>query len=219
MMKKLCIFDLDGTIVYTLGDITAALNHALTECGYPTRTEAQVAAIVGYSTAYMFQKAVPDEQTDDWRRVGELYQAYYRRHCCDTSRPYDGVLKQLALIKNAGLRLAVISNKPHPDTLSVIETLFPHDLFNMALGRMDKFATKPAPDALHFVMDYLGAQPGETLYIGDSEVDVRFAKNAGIECISVCWGYRTRRELVEAGATRILDDPEEIAGAVLDTQA
>lgn len=214
-MKKLCIFDLDGTIVYTIEDIAAALNCGLTECGYPTLRIPEVAAIVGYSTNYMFEHAVPDAQSDDWQRVGRVYQAYYARHCCDHSTPYEGILKNLTKLKNAGVRMAVISNKPHPDTLTVVETLFPRDLFNIVLGRMDKFATKPAPDALRFVMEHLGVSPADALYVGDSEVDVRFAQNAGIPCLSVSWGYRTRQELIDAGATHIIDDADEIAGVVL----
>lgn len=214
-MKKLCLFDLDGTIVYTILDIAAALNYALTECGYPNLTVPQVSAIVGYSTGYMFEHAVPSGHAEDWQRVGRTYQRYYSRHCCDHSTPYDGVLRMLTKLKNAGVLLAVISNKPHPDTLTVIEKLFPRDLFNMVLGRMDKFATKPAPDAMRFVMEYLHTEPKDALYVGDSEVDVRFAQNAGIPCLSVSWGYRTRQELIDAGATRILDDAGEIAEIVL----
>lgn len=214
-MKRLCMFDLDGTLVYTIGDIAAALNVGLAECGYPALKESEVAAIVGYSTDYMFEHSVPNPETDDWRRVGRVYQSYYPQHCVDGSKPYDGVLKMLTTLKNAGVQMAVLSNKPHADTLHVIETLFPRDMFDIVLGRMDKFKTKPAPEALQFVMRYLNAAPGEALYIGDSEVDVRFAENAGIDCLSVSWGYRTRRELLDAGAARIVDDVGEIAGIVL----
>lgn len=209
------MFDLDGTIVHTIGDIAAALNHGLEECGFPTLREADVSAIVGYSTNYMFQHAVPPAHADEWQRVGRIYKAYYARHCCDHARPYDGVLKMLSRLRNSGVQLAVVSNKPHPDTVRVIETLFPRDLFSLVLGRMDKFATKPAPDVLRFVMEYLAVAPGDAIYVGDSEVDVQFAKNAGIPCLSVSWGYRTRQELIEAGAARILDDAEEIAEIVL----
>lgn len=201
--------------MYTISGIADALNYALAECGFPTLTIPEVSAIVGYSTAYMFQHAVPPEHADDWQRVGRIYQEYYSRHCCDLAKPYDGILRMLTKLKSAGVLLAVISNKPHPDTLTVIQTLFPRDLFNMVLGRMDKFATKPAPDALRFVMEYFHADPSEAVYVGDSEVDVQFAGNAGIPCLSVSWGYRTRQELIDAGAARILDDAGEITEIVL----
>ena len=162
-MKKYCIFDLDGTLVYTIGDIAAALNHGLTACGYPAMTEAAVAAIVGYSTNYMFQHAVPEGAGDDWKRVGERYQAYYPKHCCDSSHPYEGVLKTLMRLKHAGVRLAVVSNKPHRDSLRVIETLFPRDLFSLVLGRMEKFPTKPSPEVLRFALDTLGASAEESV--------------------------------------------------------
>ena len=215
-MIKLCVFDLDGTIVNTIADLAAALNSALASQGYPTLSEAEVKAIVGYSTEYMFQHAVPAGHADDWKPVGEFYRSYYERHCCDLSRPYDGVLRSVNRLKAAGIKLAVVSNKPHRDTLTVVNRLFPRDCFNMVLGRMSKFATKPAPEALQFVLDYFQAGPQDAVYVGDSEVDIQFAKNAGVPCISVCWGYRSRAELIENGAARILDDPEEIASAVLE---
>lgn len=214
-MKKFCIFDLDGTLVYTIGDIAAALNHGLAEYGYPAMTEPAVAAIVGYSTNYMFQHAVPENAGDDWKRVGESYQAYYKKHCCDTSHPYDGVLKTLIRLKNEGVRLAVVSNKPHRDSLHVIETLFPRDLFSLVLGRMEKFPTKPSPEVLRFALETLGAAPEDAVYVGDSEVDVRFAANAGLDCLAVSWGYRTRAQLTEAGAATILDEPADIPAHVL----
>ena len=214
-MKKLCMFDLDGTLAYTIQDIADALNYGLAECGYPTLRIPEVEAIVGYSTAYMFEHAVPDGCADDWQRVGRAYQRYYEKHCCDHSYPYDGTLKMLTRLKSAGVQLAVLSNKPHADVLTVIATLFPRDLFSIVLGRMHKFAAKPAPDALQFVMEYLCVSPEDAIYVGDSEVDLRFAANAGIPCVSVSWGYRSRKALLEAGATRVIDDVGEIAGIVL----
>ncbi|MEG1525432.1 MAG: HAD family hydrolase [Clostridia bacterium] len=216
-MIQLAIFDLDGTLVNTIGDLAYALNHALETCGLPTLTQTEVEAIVGYSTIYMFQHAVAEEHKDDWQAVGEAYNAYYPKHCCDHARPYDGILHVLNRLKAAGIKLAVVSNKPHRDTLTVVETLFPKDLFSMVLGRMEKFATKPDPEPLHFVLDYFGCKPEDAVYIGDSEVDVRFAKNANMPCISVLWGYRTQAVLVEAGATKMVDEVDDICKLLLDT--
>lgn len=214
-MKQLCIFDLDGTLVYTLDDIAEALNMALKSCELPELPAYRVSAIVGHSTKYMFQHAVPEDRSDEWERVGRYYDAYYERHCCDASHPYEGILGVMAALKKAGLRLAVVSNKPHRDTLSVINTLFPRDTFSLVLGRMERFATKPSPEPLAFVLDYFGVACADAVYVGDSEVDVAFARNAGVDCLSVAWGYRTRQELVDAGAQRILDDPQEIADVLL----
>lgn len=205
-MKKLCVFDLDGTLVNTLDDLVVALNVALADSGLRSLNEAQVAAIVGYSTRYMFEHAVPEGREDCVDAVTAAYEAYYPKHCCEKSAPYAGVLDLLAALKAAGMLLAVVSNKPHKNTIAVVNTMFPRDTFQMVLGRMNRFPTKPAPEALHFVLEYLGIAKEDAVYIGDSEVDVQFAKNTGMDCISVSWGFRSKQELIDAGATRIVDD-------------
>lgn len=214
-MKKLVVFDLDGTLVDTLGDLAGALNHGLTECGFPTLTEHQVSAIVGHSVPYMCQNAVPKDHEGDWQKVMTVYNAYYRKHCCDLSRPYEGILKAVMQIKAAGVKMAVVSNKPHAFAVQVINGLFPRDTFNMILGRMERFATKPAPDALNFAMTYFGVDRADAVYVGDSEVDVEFARNAGLPCISCSWGFRTLEELRAAGAEHIIHDPGELPETVL----
>ena len=214
-MKKLVVFDLDGTLVNTLADLTGALNHALAQLGFPTLTEHEVSAIVGHSVPYMCQNAVPKDHAADWQRVMDGYLAYYKKHSCDLSRPYEGILKTVSKLKAAGVRMAVVSNKPHPDAVRVINGLFPRDTFHMVLGRMDRFATKPAPDALLFALDFFGVAKEEAVYVGDSEVDVAFAKNAGLPCISCSWGFRTLDELHAAGAATIIDDPGELVDLVL----
>ncbi len=216
MNKQLCVFDLDGTLVNTLGDLAAALNMALQSRGMPALPDHRVCAIVGHSTQYMFQHAVPEDRYDEWEDVGKAYDAVYAKHCCDTSRPYEGVLRMLGRLKKAGLKLAVVSNKPHRDTLTVVRTLFPRDSFHLVLGRMDRFATKPAPGPLNFVLEYFGVPPAGAVYVGDSEVDVAFAANAGVACLSTAWGFRTRQELLDAGAAKILDDPQEVADILLN---
>ncbi len=214
-MPSFVIFDLDGTLVNTLADLSGALNHALTENGFDALSEQEVSAIVGHSVRYMCQNAVPKEHADEWEKVLRSYSAYYRKHCCDRSRPYEGMPRTIKRLKDAGKRLAVVSNKPHADAVSVINALYPRDTFSMILGRMDRFAIKPAPDALRFAMEYFGAEPEDTVYVGDSEVDVEFARNAGIPCVSVSWGFRTREELLGAGASCILDDPGELPALLL----
>lgn len=214
-MLELAVFDLDGTLVRTIGDLAGALNHALAENGLPTLTQERVEAIVGYSTAYMFAHAVPEGREDAVANVGKIYDEYYSRHCCDRSLPYEGMLQAINELRAAGVRLAVVTNKPHKDALTVIETLFPKDTFSLILGRMDRFATKPDPEPLRFALDFLGVSPENAAYVGDSEVDVRFAGNAGIRCVSVGWGYRSRQTLLDAGATVILDKAEQLPAALL----
>ena len=214
--KGLCVFDLDGTLVNTLGDLAEALNFGLSSCGLPTLAEHQVSAIVGHSTKYMFQHAVPAGKEDQAEAVGQGYRAYYAKHCCDTSLPYDGIIKCLTTLKAAGLKLAVASNKPHSDVVRIVNTLFPKDLFSLVLGQSQRFPLKPAPEPLQFVLDFFNAPKEAAVYIGDSEVDVDFANNTGLQCLSVCWGFRTRQELVDAGAQTILDEPAELEERLLE---
>ncbi len=214
-MIKLCVFDLDGTLVNTLHDLTDSVNYALNECGFPPLSEARVAAIVGHSVEFMCEHAVPPGHEDQAKKVLELFMARYREHSLDRSRPYDGMIDAVQLIKGAGVTVAVASNKPHADTVKVVETLFPKDLFSLVLGRTEKFAIKPAPDALLFIMRFFGVTPEEAVCVGDSDVDVKFAHNAGMRCVSVDWGFRSEEEIRAAGATCITSDPTKVPELVL----
>ena len=214
-MVKLCVFDLDGTLVNTLHDLTDSVNYALGECGFPPLSESRVAAIVGHSVEYMCEHAVPPGQESQARRVLEIFLPYYREHSLDRSHPYDGMIEAVERIKAAGVTVVIASNKPHADTVKVVETLFPKDLFSLVLGRMDKFALKPAPDALRFIMDFFAVTPEEAVCVGDSDVDVLFAHNAGMRCVSVDWGFRSVSEILAAGATCITSDPAMVPELVL----
>jgi phosphoglycolate phosphatase len=218
-MVKLCVFDLDGTLVNTLHDLTNSLNYALTACGFPALSEARVAAIVGHSVNFMCEHAVPAEHKDQADKVLKLYMEHYKEHSLDLSHAYDGMIEAVEAIKAAGVIVAIASNKPHADTVKVVETLYPKDLFSLVLGRMDKFAIKPAPDVLRFVMDYFGVTPEECVYVGDSDVDVQFAHNAGMRCVSVNWGFRSEEEILAAGATCITGDPTQVPKLVLKLPA
>ena len=215
-MVKLCVFDLDGTLVNTLHDLTDSLNYALEQCGFPKLTESRVAAIVGHSVNYMCEHAVPPEHKADAPKVLTLYMEHYKEHSLDRSHAYDGMIEAVEKIKAAGVTVAIASNKPHADTVKVVETLYPKDLFSIVLGRMDKFAIKPAPDVLHFIMTYFGVTPEESVYVGDSDVDVQFAHNAGMRCVSVNWGFRSVEEILAAGATCITGDPARVPELVLN---
>ena len=215
-MVKLCVFDLDGTLVNTLHDLADSLNYALKECGLPTLTEERVAAIVGHSIHYMCENAVPPEHLDKAEQVLSIYAARYRDHNLDRSQPYDGMIDALNRIKQAGVTLAIVSNKPHADTVKVVSQLYPSGMFSLVLGRTEKFAVKPAPDSLNFVMDFLGVTPEESVYVGDSDVDVQFAHNAGMRCVSVNWGFRSVEEIRAAGATCITGDPAKLPELVLN---
>ena len=214
-MVKLCVFDLDGTLIYTLADLAASVNFALGECGFPQLSEAQVGAIVGHSTGYMSEHAVPPDKIESAPHMLELFQKHYSKHLLDRSKPYDGMIDAVLRIKAAGVKLAVVSNKPHADTVKVISALYPKDTFSLVLGRTNKFTVKPAPDSLNFTMNFFGVTPEETVYVGDSDVDVEFARNAGMRCVCVTWGYRTVAELLAAGAVCMTEDPKRLPELVL----
>lgn len=214
-MVKLCVFDLDGTLVNTLTDLTVSLNYALGQLGFPLLSEAEVSAIVGHSVTYMCEHAVPPENLANAPRVQELYRTHYAAHSLDHSRPYEGMAEAVERIKSAGVKVAIVSNKPHADTVRVMKSLYPKDMFSLVLGRTQKFAIKPAPDALNFVMNFFGVKPEEAVYVGDSDVDVEFARNANMRCVSVTWGFRSVGELLTAGAVCMTDDPKKLPDLVL----
>lgn len=215
-MYKLCAFDLDGTLVDTIGDLAASLNYALEKNGLPVHTVQEVSRLVGHSVSYMCCMAVPEEVREArWQQVYADCDAHYALHCCDHSRPYEGILRTVSRLKAAGVTLAVVTNKPHKHAMHVVNELFPRDTFSIILGMMKKFEKKPAAEPLNFVLDYLGVAPQDAVYVGDSEVDVEFARNAGLPCVSVTWGLRPRSELIAAGATCLIDDPEELLEIVL----
>lgn len=215
-MYQLCVFDLDGTLVDTISDLTDSLNFALARYGYPTFSEFEVKKLVGHSTAYMCREATPEAEREKmWRMIHREFTAHYETNCTNKSRPYDGIMRMLTELRNAGVRLAVVSNKPHKHAMHVLETLFPRDSFSMILGMMEKFERKPDPEALQFVLDYFSVEAKDAVYVGDSEVDIQFANNTGIDCISCSWGLRQRSVLVENHAACIVDDPQEIIEKVL----
>ena len=215
-MVKLCVFDLDGTLVNTLHDLTDSLNFALEGFGLPALSESRVAAIVGHSIEYMIHHALPEGKDDLYQGVHDAFKLRYRDHNTDRSHPYDGMVEAVERIKAAGVTLAIASNKPHADTVRVADTLYPKGLFSLVIGRTEKFAIKPAPDSLLFIMNFFGAAPEETVYVGDSDVDVQFAHNAGIRCVSVDWGFRTAEEILAAGATCLTSDPSRVPDLVLN---
>ena len=215
-MYKLYAFDLDGTLVVTIGDLAASLNYALEKNGFPTYTVQEVSRLVGHSVSYMCYMAVPEAAREaHWKQVNADCDAHYAKHCCDHSRPYEGVLRTVSRLKAAGVTLAVVTNKPHRHAMHVVNELFPRDTFSIILGMMQKFEKKPAPEPLNFVLDYLGVDRADAIYVGDSEVDIDFARNTGLPCVSVTWGLRPRAELIEAGAACLIDDPEELLEIVL----
>ena len=201
-MNTAILFDLDGTLLDTLGDLHAATNHVLTRFGYPSRTIQEVCRFVGNGAGLLIRRAIPEGEAVE--PVLAAFQEYYAAHCNILTRPYDGILPMLDALQ-AHYPMAVVSNKPDRAVKELAKIYFP-TLF--AQGETATCRRKPQPDIVYAAMQALGAERG--ILVGDSDVDIQTAKNAGIPCISVTWGFRPEEELLAAGAQYICHHPSQI---------
>lgn len=215
MAYKLAIFDLDGTILDTLEDLADAMNYALGEHGYPGRTIEEVRCFVGNGIRKLIERAVPaglaKEEIDS---VHETFSAYYQQHCADKTRPYEGVLPLLERLRAAGCLTAVVSNKADAAVQPLCRRYY-NGLFDYAVGERTGIRRKPDPDSVQEVLRRLQVEAADAVYIGDSEVDIQTAKNAGLDSIIVTWGFRDRDYLESQGGRRFVDRPEEIEQIIL----
>ena len=192
------IFDLDGTLLDTLEDLADSMNYALSAHNMKERTLDEIRAFVGNGMLNLARKAVP-EGTDEEviNAVLATFKAHYADHSQDKTKPYDGIIPLLSSLKERGIPTAVVSNKGD----YAVQLLMPKyfgDLIDVAIGELEGVARKPEPDTVHLAMKRMGVK--NPVYVGDSEVDVLTAKNAGIDGIFVTWGFRSKKELIEAGA-------------------
>ena len=210
MKYKAVLFDMDGTVLNTLGDLAAAVNHTLREFSMPERSIAEVAAALGNGAAYLIAHTVPagtpKELTD---KVLAAYAPYYDAHCDILTGPYDGIVPLMQKLRERGVKLAVISNKQDTAVKPLAEKYFP-GLLEIAVGESAEVRRKPNPDAVLAALRHIGVERGDAIYVGDTEVDLQTARNAGMECASVDWGFRTREQLVEIGAEHIFDTVQEL---------
>ena len=205
MMKyKAVLFDMDGTLLDTLADMAAAVNHILSVHGYPLRTEEEVRAFVGNGARKLMERALPPDVTGDaFEALLEEYRQWYEAHACVKTAPYPGIPAVLAALHRAGVRCAVVSNKPDGATRELAARFFPG---LPAFGQRDGIPAKPAPDMVYHALAELGVEASAAAYVGDSEVDVALARNAGLPLVAVSWGFRGREALEEAGAALVVDD-------------
>lgn len=208
---RLVAFDLDGTICNTLSDIASSLNRALKALGFQTYSDKGVSGLIGKSIVWMCQHAVPQDRPEAWTDVRDGFLIDYAEHLCDTTVPYPEMPEMLRALKARGITLAVVTNKPDPHAKKMIRTLFPEgDLFARVQGQCADYPVKPDPTMLDVVREDLGFSREETLYLGDMDVDVQFAKNAGLTCVGCGWGYRGEAFLKEAGAEHVISHPLEL---------
>lgn len=215
MKTELAIFDMDGTILDTLGDIKGSMNAALAANGFPVRTLTEVRRFVGNGIAKLVERAVPAGTSPaDTAKVLADFAAHYKLHCADTTKPYDGVREMLTALRAGGVRTAVVSNKADFAVQSLAGDYFP-GLFDLVLGEKAGVAKKPAPDMVEAVLTALDVPRSRTVYIGDSEVDVATAKNARLSGVFVTWGFRTPEVLRAAGGEALVDTPAALLRLLL----
>ncbi|MBQ8351136.1 MAG: HAD family hydrolase [Clostridia bacterium] len=205
------IFDLDGTLLDTLDDLADAVNYALATHGYPTRTRDEVRLFVGNGVRLLMIRALPGgEENPQFEEVLATFRTYYAAHSQCKTAPYPGILSLLAKLQKNGVRVAVVSNKFDAAVRDLCAHYF-GSLVEVAVGESPEVPKKPAPDTVLRAMRLLGVSPDESVYVGDSDVDVETAKNSGIPCISVLWGFRDRAFLEAHGATRFAADVDALA--------
>ena len=208
--KKAVIFDLDGTLLDTLTDLKNSLNEALTANGLPPRTTDEVRRFVGNGIATLVQRAVPDGKANPaYDNVLRDIRQIYARRSRETTAPYAGIPEMLQTLHQKGYLLAIVSNKPDAQVKSLCDAFF-GGCISAAVGQREGVPLKPAPDPLYEAMRELGVEADDTVYAGDSDVDVQTARNAGIPCISVLWGFRDRELLEACGAVCFAHSPAEM---------
>ena len=209
-MYEMIVFDLDGTLLDTLDDLWMAVNAALQKFSLPLRTKDEVRSFIGNGVLKLMQRAVGVERAD-FEEIFTEFKQYYGMHCADNTQPYAGIMPLLNTLKERGIKLAVLSNKADYAVKILAEEYF-KGLFDVALGENEAagIRKKPAPDSLLAVMQQFGVAKEKTLYVGDSEVDIQTAQNAGVACLSVTWGFKDEAFLVENGAEAFAREPYEI---------
>ena len=211
-MYRTVIFDLDGTLLDTLDDLTTSVNFALTSFSLPVRTKEEVRAFVGNGIAKLIKRAIGYDHPR-FEEIFQTFREHYGAHCKDKTKEYDGITPMLKELKARGVQTAVVSNKADFAVKTLAAEYFPA-LLQEAVGENESagIAKKPAPDSLLAVMKNLNAEKGATVYVGDSEVDIQTAENAGVDCISVVWGFKDEAFLKANGAKTLIKEPFEILG-------
>ena len=216
-MYRTVIFDLDGTILNTIDDLADAGNRVCAARGWPQHTVEEYKYFVGNGIPKLVERFSPPQARTPAILADTLaaFQADYGAHLRDKTAPYPGIPALLARLKAAGVQLAVFSNKADPLARQVVADYFDTALFDAVRGALPGVPTKPAPQGTLALMQAIGADPAATLYVGDSNVDVDTAHNAGLPCCGVLWGFRTRQELTDAGAEHLAADAEELWNVIV----
>lgn len=215
-MKKLVIFDLDGTLLNTISDITKSINLALTDLGLKNIDISDSKYVVGSGVDILAQRTIKlifkekyEENKEYVDMLKEKYQYYYTIHQKDETAPYPNIIKMLEKLQENNIKIAVLSNKPHIDTVNVMNNYFNNVKFDCILGKIPENDIKPSPDGVFMIERKLNiTKESDILYVGDTDVDIKTAKNANLKVLACTWGFRKKEELEKAD--KIIDDPFDI---------
>ncbi len=210
-MIKAVIFDLDGTLVNSLFDLATACDYALSQKGFPTHTVEEYKYFIGNGIPKLIERALPEVNRNAYiiEVVKEIFLKYYSVHFADKTVAYSGMKETVTELKDRGLKLAVVTNKADNMAKSVVKAVY-GDIFDIVVGLNDKFPAKPNAESTLDTLNKLSVTTNECVFVGDSAVDMQTANNAGIKSVGVLWGFRDREELVENGATYIIEKPQEL---------
>lgn len=211
-MKKAVIFDLDGTLLNTLDDLADSTNYALSRFGYPTRTIEEVRQFVGNGVAKLIERAIPEGKNNpNFEKCLAIFKENYAQNMYNKTVPYNGIIEMLSNLKSKGIKIAVVSNKFDLAVKELCKKYF-EGFIDFAAGENEAqgIRKKPAPDTVISVLNEFNFAPEDAVYVGDSDVDIMTAKNSKMSCISVTWGFRDEKFLLENGATILINAPSEI---------
>lgn len=211
-MKKTVIFDLDGTLLNTLDDLADSTNYALSKFGYPTRTIEEVRQFVGNGVAKLIERAIPEGKNNpNFEKCLSIFKENYAQNMYNKTAPYNGIIEMLSNLKSKGIKIAVVSNKFDLAVKELCKKYF-EGFIDFAAGENEAqgIKKKPAPDTVLSVLNEFNFAPEDAVYVGDSDVDIMTAKNSKMPCISVTWGFRDEKFLLENGATILINAPSEI---------
>lgn len=206
------IFDLDGTLLNTLDDLTDSVNYVMGKYGLPAHTIEEVRSYVGNGAAKLIERAVPQgKENPSYEEMLAMYREHYALHCEDKAAPYEGIMELLSGLKQAGYRMAIVSNKPDRAVKQLNRKFF-QAYVDEAVGESEEVKRKPAPDMVYQALAQLASRQSHAVYVGDSEVDIMTAAHVPMTCVSVTWGFRTKEQLLAAGASeeRMITTPREL---------
>lgn len=207
---KAVIFDLDGTLLNTLEDLTDAVNHVMRQFNYPEHTIEEIRSFVGNGIKLLIERSLPyGKDNPEFDKVFSEFKSYYTSHCQIKTRPYDGIMELISSLKEQGYKLAIVSNK-NQSAVTELNNIYFSNYISTAIGEKEGVRKKPAPDTVIKALSELGISSDDAVYVGDSDVDRETAKNSDMDCISVTWGFRDRKLLESLKPYAIIDKPAEL---------